>query len=239
MTTSIGRLIPSSLTTDAYKALKDAILNLELAPGTVLVEQQLASRLGVSKTPVREALARLMAEGFVETGPGRKMRVVGLTSTSIHDLYHVRLLLEPAAIGEIAARIRDEDVDHLDELVDEAREALESGEVVAFVGANERFHKYPIELTGNQYLIGTFKHIFDHVRRVRAAIHLTEHEVHQYDFAMEGMANHRRIVDALRERDPDAATAMMRTDIQLFLDMAAIPDFHDALSRRLTEGSYP
>jgi DNA-binding GntR family transcriptional regulator len=231
----MARLVPSSLTTDAYRALKDAILNLELAPGTVLVEQQLATTLGISKTPVREALARLMAEGFVEAEPGRKVRVVGLSATTVRDLYHVRLLLEPAAISEVAERVTDENVRRLDRLVDEAKKSLESGEAITFVAANEQFHSYLIELTGNQYLVATFRRIFDHVHRVRAAIHQTEHEARQYDFALQGIVNHRHIVDALRERDPAAACEAMRTDIQLFLDMAAIPDFQDALSRRLTE----
>lgn len=231
----MGRLVPSSLTTDAYRALKDAILNLELAPGTVLVEQQLAARLGVSKTPVREALARLMAEGFVEAEPGRKVRVAGLTSDIIQDLYHVRLLLEPAAIREVAERITDEDVNYLDALVDEAKRSLETGAAITFVAANERFHSYLIELTGNHYLAGVFKRIFDHVHRVRAAIYQSEYEVDQYDFALQGIVNHRHIVDALRERDPDAASETIRTDIQLFMDMAAIPAFQSELSRRLTE----
>lgn len=239
MQIQLMRLSQRTLTMDCYHALKHAILNLELPPGTVLAEQKLASQFGISKTPVREALARLIAEGFVDVAAGRKLQVAGLHPEMIRDLYRVRLLLEPAAIREVAPHITDRALDELGALVNEASDALEVGEALSFVTANERFHAYLMELTGNEYLLTIFKGLFDRVHRIRSSIYFTEHEAHQYAFAQQGIVNHQHIVEALSERNPHQAENAMRTDIQLFLDVAFVSDTRVTVNSVVVPGSGP
>ena len=132
----------------AHRSLRDAvrdelrarIVDGFLAPGSRLVERQLADELGVSRIPVREALRELASEGFVESRPRRGMVVRGLSSEDVDELFDLREALEVLVCRRAALRLAGPGGDALQAVLDEAREALAAGDVDAAARANARFH---------------------------------------------------------------------------------------------------
>jgi DNA-binding GntR family transcriptional regulator len=229
--TILTRLKPSTLTDDAYRVLKAAILNLELAPGAALNEQQIAKQLGISKTPVREALAKLGSEGFVVTGTGRKSFVAGLSHRMVQDVYGVRVILEPAVVRDIISHISESDVDELQRIADDARAAFDVDDVRGYLEGNRAFHRFLVKLARNDYLLALHDGVYDHAYRVRAAIHQAEVEFNHHKFAQQGFVHHDRIIASLRARDVDAATTAMRDDVRLYLDLVDTAMIKKALKR--------
>ena len=142
-----------SLTDKAYSAIKSAIMSNELTPGTVLAEENLASQLGISRTPLRAALQRLQHEEIVMQN-GKNMVVAEVTERDVRDISVVRIQLEPLAIrllaqnGGITAK-------HLDRLYlcgEKQLNALRSGDSEAFLDQDALFHVSLAQLTGNSFL---------------------------------------------------------------------------------------
>jgi DNA-binding GntR family transcriptional regulator len=194
----------------AQAALRDAILRGELTPGAHLGEVELAARLGVSRTPVREALARLAAEGLVEAHAHRGARVVSFSAEDLDGIFDVRLALEPRATGRAATRATDADVEALDEL---ARRMLAVGapgpdqDLDALVPLNRDFHARLLDVADAPALaaaLGTVVHTPVVLRTF-----------HAYDAASlaRSLAHHAEIVAALRAGDADWASAVMRSHL--------------------------
>lgn len=132
--------------------LRRLVITGELAPGTRMVEDRLAARLGVSRNPVREALQALAGEGFVEILPRRGAVVAQLTPEQAEDLFDVRTALDPLA-ARLAARRRDHDgVERLREVLRLARRATDAQELDLLAFYNTDFHSLVVELSGNDYL---------------------------------------------------------------------------------------
>ena len=131
------RLIPVKL--DGYKplreivfeTLRDAIINQVLRPGERLMEIQLAEEMGVSRTPVREAIRKLELEGFVVMVPRRGVYVAGISMKDIHEVFEVRSALEALAASLAAERITEEELEEMERrLVEEAKETEDRKSVV-------------------------------------------------------------------------------------------------------------
>ena len=223
MAASLPPLVVSTLSEDCYQTLRRAILDLDLAPGTPLIEGQVAAQLGISKTPVREALARLSSEGLVISEPGRRTRVAGLSAQTVHEVYQVRLMLEPAAIRRVAGRLTEQELARLEQLIADASTALEREDLPAFTAAGHEFHTFLIECTKNARLLSIINELFDQVRRVRAAIYRTEQGAQHHALSQQGIDNHRCILDALADRNADRSEELMAADIQTFLDLFDTP----------------
>jgi DNA-binding GntR family transcriptional regulator len=153
----------------AYAALRDDIMEWRLAPGTVLQEVEQSERLGVSRTPVREALARLGADGLVSAQGGRGLVVTTVSVESITQLFDLRRVLEQEA-ARLAARNRDHDV--FLELRDEFRSApelLEDGDPAheRYYDLVARFDLAVDDATGNPYLVSTLRNLRPHLVRIR------------------------------------------------------------------------
>lgn len=132
--------------------LRRLVITGELLPGTRIVEDRLAARLGVSRNPVREALQALAAEGFVDILPRRGAIVAQVTQAEAEDLFDVRAALEPLA-ARLAAR-RSDAAGHarLREVLERARRATDAGELDVLAACNTAFHSLIVELSGNDYL---------------------------------------------------------------------------------------
>lgn len=228
----------TTLTDRCYEQLKEAIITLELLPGTTLAESVLAERFGISKSPVREALARLVGEGFVTGHAGRKNRVADLSAESIAEFYQVRMLLEPASLREVALILTDADFAELRGSIEEAERSLARDDRSTFVTASERFHLLLIDRARNRYLSTITRHLFDQADRVRAAIYLAEQRDAQHALLNTGLDNHRAILDALINREADHASNLLHGDIRMFLDAAITPEMQDVF-RRIGEPHVP
>ena len=138
-----------SLVSDELRRL---VVTGELAPGSRIVEDRLAERLGVSRNPVREALQALAAEGFVEILPRRGAVVAQITPEQAEDLFDVRTALEPLAARLAARRTDAAGVERLREVLARAREATDAGELDVLAACNTEFHSAVVDLSGNDYL---------------------------------------------------------------------------------------
>jgi len=153
---------------DAYQAIRRRILDNVYPPGHQALESALAEDLGISRTPVREALIRLSNEGLVEVIPRHGMRVLPVSPLDMREIYEVLTALESAA-AEMLARRKPTDAE-LRPLVDATRDmgrALKANDLDAWAAADERFHQGLVELAGNRTLIDAVARLADRVHRAR------------------------------------------------------------------------
>jgi DNA-binding GntR family transcriptional regulator len=186
------------------------IMGGDLSPGTRLGEVELAERLGVSRTPVREALSRLAAEGLVELVPNRGARVATWTVAELEGVFDLRASLEPQLTAYAVPNATPADVDELDALATRMHEVGSPGphqDLDALVPLNRAFHDRLVALAGHPTLAAA----------LAAAIHppIVRRNFLTYDEASlrRSLAHHGEIVAALRAGDPDWARAVMTSHI--------------------------
>lgn len=153
---------------DAYEQVRRRILDNVYPPGHQALESELADELGISRTPMREAMLRLAAEGLVEVVPRHGMRVLPVSSTDMAEIYTVLAALESAA-AELLARRRPSDTE-LKPLVDATRDmsrALKADDLDAWAAADERFHDGLVDLCGNRTLKDAVARLNDRAHRAR------------------------------------------------------------------------
>lgn len=183
----------------AYSTLREEIIEWKLTPGTVLAEVEQSTRLGVSRTPVREALARLTADGLVETQAGRGLVVTEASVDSVMELFEVREALEERSAA-LAAQRRDPAV--FEQL---QREFRESAALIAEPGRHayydlvRRFDDAVDIAAGNAYLVGALKALRTHLVRIRRVAQDNPQRL------AEAAGEHLLIVDAIVAGDADLA----------------------------------
>jgi DNA-binding GntR family transcriptional regulator len=207
----------SSFRTQAYHALKQAItsVNIYAQPQEIrLDERQLSQDLGVSRTPIREAMTLLEQEGFVKTLPRRGIFVVRKTKREIVEMIQVWAALESLAARLVTLHASDEDIRTLRHLFDEFQGNGHSpeGHLDEYSDANIKFHQSIIALSGNQQVVALTENLFIHVRAIR------QMTIGQNDRASRSIVDHMRIIEALERRDTEAAEKFAR---QHTLDLAA------------------
>ena len=208
----------SSLADRAYHAIRDMIVSLELRPGAVIDERRLMERLGIGRTPTREALRRLAQERLVEVYPRRGMFV---TSVEIHDLAslaEVRLVLESHVARLAAERATDEDRSAMDDLLEELerRDDLDARGLMAL---DERIHRQVYGSAHNPFLESTLEEYYVLALRIW---YLALDRARELEQAVLG---HRELLEAIRDGDADRAEATMRRHVL---------DFEEAMRRILT-----
>ncbi len=204
MVTSIKPLQrPLALGDQVYQTLRGHLRDGTIVSGQPLQEVQLAEKLGVSRTPVREALTRLASEGLLASD-GRSFVVPSLSLEDVDDIYEVRFLLEPAAMRRVAeltpaAAVRAP----IDEALAAASAAYKTNDADAFREANIRFRNAWIALVPNRRLVRAIEQYADHMMRIRA---LTLGDQKVRTIVIKGL---KRIAEALAAGNgDDAATAM-------------------------------
>lgn len=180
-----------SATRRVYAVLKREILTCVLAPGTPVYEGQLAERLQVSKTPVRDALGMLAHEGFITVQPRQGYRVSDITLADVQEVFHMRMLLEPAAAELAAERATAEQLKRLQELAEESYVYGELPTYEEFVVKNREFHVLLAEASGNGRLAAMLRNLLEEMQR----LFLFGLDIR--DSAEEQIAEHRDLVDAL------------------------------------------
>jgi len=184
----------------AYVEIKQRIVRGAWKPGTSLSESAISRALRTSRTPVREALIRLVEEGYVERIPARGFFVARVTMTLIQDLVAVRRLLEGAAAERAAQRASAEDVVHLRELVSYEYPMGDEPALRRAIEENNRFHLAVAQASGNAIFVEMVRHCLDQVTRL-IGLGLEVDPMHA------GTAEHQAVVEAIARRDPEAARA--------------------------------
>lgn len=159
-----------SATERAYGALRRLILDNELPVGTQLLEIEAAAMLGMSRTPVREAMVRLEQDGLVELRARHGMRVLPLSATDLSEIYAVLTALEGAA-AETAARkgLSDGEIANMRQAVTDMDAALARDDLHAWSAADERFHRLLVHAAGNKRLAAVLDQLWDQSHRARMA----------------------------------------------------------------------
>lgn len=195
---------PLALGDQVYQTLRGHLRDGTIVSGQPLQEVQLAEKLGVSRTPVREALARLASEGLLASD-GRSFVVPSLSLEDVDDIYEVRFLIEPAALRRVAGFTTDAVVRApIDEALAAAAAAYKGNDADAFREANIRFRNAWIALVPNRRLVRAIEQYADHMMRIRA---LTLGDPKIRNIVLKGL---KRIAEALAAGDGDAAAAAMR-----------------------------
>jgi DNA-binding GntR family transcriptional regulator len=176
------------------------VLDNALQAGTQLLEQEAALRLGMSRTPVREAMQRLARDGMVEIRPRHGMRVLPISADDMAEIYELLYGLESTAAEIVAERGADrKGIEKLEDAVNAMDAALAREDLRAWAQADERFHLALVDLTGNRRLIEAVATYWDQAHRVRVAtLGLRPRPTRSND-------DHRALVAAIRARQPARA----------------------------------
>jgi GntR family transcriptional regulator, rspAB operon transcriptional repressor len=195
-------------TESAYAHLKQLILTSELAPGEELREATLTESTGFGRTPVREALRRLVQEGFVEVRPRQGYRVSVVTLASVRDLFEMRLLLEPAAVELAATRASQEELAALHDLAHETYVPGDPASYERFLRQNREFHVRIARATGNERLARSLQVLLEEMQRLFFI------SLGSGDTASELMHEHHELHDALLARDAGRARQIVVDQIE-------------------------
>ena len=199
-TLNINEFLP--LREVVFNTLRDAILKGELDPGEHLMEVQLANRLGVSRTPIREAIRQLETEGLVVMTPRKGAVVAEITQKDLTDVLEVRKALEELAVELACSKITAEEVEKLKECDDRFCKALDKNELTVIADMDELFHDVIYEATGNKRLIQLLNNLRQQMYRYRLE-YIKDDK--QWDVLRE---EHKRLVKAIEEKDIATAKAV-------------------------------
>ena len=198
-----------------FNTLRQAILRGELKPGERLMEIQLANKLGVSRTPIREAIRKLELEGLVLMIPRRGAEVAEITEKSLRDVLEVRGALEELAVDLACERITEDDIEKLREAAKEFEEVSKSEDVTALAEADVKFHDIIYFATENQRLIQLLYNLREQMYRYRVE-YLKRPEVHATLFA-----EHEHIIECIVKRDKVAAKQATSSHIDYQMNTVA------------------
>lgn len=198
-----------SLHEQTYEAIRSAILSGELAAGDRLIETQLAEMLQVSRTPVREALRQLQRENLVAAEDQGGLRVALL---SIHDaihLYHCRIALEQESVAQACQQATIAQLQQIELAVQQAETAIEPHSLTSYqlLHLDYQFHRLLAESAGNPWLVSLLDQVFDKMALLRLRT------LQQNPQVLEIRSEHRRIYEAVADRDPETAIAAIKTHL--------------------------
>ncbi len=189
---------------EAADRLRDMILEGELAPGDRIVEQSLCDRLGLSRTPLREAIKTLTAEGLIILQPNRGATVASLSLEDIEDTFRVIGVLEALAGEQACGRVQDDDIAEIRVLHYQMALHRTRGERLDYFKLNQRIHERIVELSGNKVLMETHQRLGGCIRRYRFAANLA---TERWDQAIR---EHEEMLDALDARDGKRLAEILR-----------------------------
>lgn len=197
----------------AFQFLRQAILSNQILPGEELKESDIAEQLSISRTPVREAIRMLEAEGLVARQPYRHGVVARRSLEDMVNAFHIRIALEAYAARLAAAAISAEQIDVLEQICQHLDTSTASGDLEGLSRGGQAFHSQLVQVCGNP-------RIADHIQQVNEYIH--SYRVRLYDASTYKAANlvdHRHILEALRSRDGDLADRLMRDHLVCALNI--------------------
>lgn len=201
-----------SLGSQAYQELKRIILEGRVPPGAKLNEGELARALGISRTPIREAINRLEKEGLVEIFPQRGAFVVQFTEKDVYELFLIRENLEGLAARLAAGKITPASLGRLESCLEGFKEPFREKDVQRYSREDFKFHQTIVLLSDARRLIQLVSALHDYIRMFRLTT------LGMADRMKTSLADHGRILEALRKKDPEEAEQGMRQHLQRVRD---------------------
>lgn len=197
-----------SLQEQAYQALRTAILSGELAPGQRLVETQLAKKLQVSRTPIREAIRLLQHENLATINPNGILRVATISMTDAVHLYDCRIALEQLSVIGACQNATESQLQDIEVMVKQAEKRVQSkpSQLTTFrlLDLDYRFHRLLAQSSGNPWLVSLLDQVFDKMQLLRIQTTKNNPDV------LEIRTEHRLIYEPVRSRNPEAAVQAIK-----------------------------
>lgn len=197
-----------SLARQVYETLKKAIMDNNLKPGEILLERQLAESLGVSRTPVREALQMLAKDGLVKLVPNREAEVADISILDVREILQIRSRLETLAAYLATENAHEDDIRSIGHRVAAMEECLKKGDYKGFLDNDLAMHATILSCCGNSRLESILTSLRDQIYR------LTFLSVGDAGQASESLEHHRRIYEAIAAKDPERAESEMAVHIE-------------------------
>ncbi len=190
-----------------FNTLRQAIITGEFAPGERLMEVSLADRLGVSRTPVREAIRKLELEGLVTMIPRKGAQVARITEKNLRDVIEIRCVLEEFAVSLACERIDEDEKEQLKKAHQKFVSAVNSEDILDIVDKDEKFHEAIFQATGNNRLISILSNLREQFYRYRME-YVKDSEQH---FLL--IEEHEQLVHAILNHNSKTAAQIMRTHL--------------------------
>lgn len=190
-----------------FESLREAIIHGRLKPGERLMEIQLAEEMGVSRTPVREAIRKLELEGFVVMVPRKGAYVAGISVKDIVDVFEVRAALEGLAAGLAAERITEEELEELERTL--VKTSVGSGDDInKIIEGDSSFHEIIYKASRNQRLVQIITHLKEQIHRFRMT------SLSQPGRTKLALDEHKKIVEAISDRNVELAQSLASEHVE-------------------------
>jgi DNA-binding GntR family transcriptional regulator len=208
--TSIHKVNKSTLKNQICSQIKELILTNHMQPGQPIVIDKLAKEFGVSHTPVREALAMLERDGLIELNSYQNPKVADVTAADVCDVYEMRLMVESWAVERAARNLMDEQIEHIDQLLQIARQEAEVNNYSPHLKVDLLLHETVLRSTNNNLFWKLAQRIHERSIHVRALVEVkgTVQDIQKI------IDEHCLIMQALRAHDPEQARKNMVTHLE-------------------------
>ena len=220
---NLNRIEPRTLRENVAETLRQSIIDGTLLSGSEFNQAQIAEQLGVSRGPIREAMAQLEQEGLVESSPYKVVTITHLNHRYVEELYSVRAALEELAIERAINRLTDSDLEYFESIIDQMRFAAQQGDKTRLVELDLRFHEHLMQIADHSLALKLWRVLEVGVRR---CLH-TRHE--SYTFLDEVVGSHPTLVTALAARDLEQARTILHEHVVESLShiLASLPPDED------------
>ncbi|MGD9030288.1 MAG: GntR family transcriptional regulator [Anaerolineae bacterium] len=197
------------LSEKAYRLIKEKVITLELPPSSVIDEQMLMQQLHLGRTPIREALQRLDAEGLVNIVPRRGTFVNDISITDLQKIFELRTALEGFCARLAAQRITEDQIERMESVLQDLDE-VPDGDPRALMVIDKRFHRLLYAAADNEFLAETLNRLYD------LSLRLWHLVLNHLEDVRHSIAQHRQLLDALRQGEEAKAEALVKEHIVEF-----------------------
>jgi DNA-binding GntR family transcriptional regulator len=199
------------LSKKVYRILKERIIKGDLAQGSKFLEAKIAKQLGISRTPVREAMRELAAEGFVKISPNQGAVINNISIEDVQEVLQIRAVLEGLAAKLAATKITKGKIKELESFNKNMEEFINKNDILDFIKESEKFHELILDIYGNSRLIQIRKNLYDQIHRYRS---ISLNIPGRPKYALE---EHKKITEALKQGDSAKADELSKIHIEKVL----------------------
>ena len=202
----------SPIREQVFKRIRFMILNYELKPGSKIIESEIAKTLGVSRTPVREAMHRLEEEGLIKIFPRRYCLVIGITTESIHEINLIRANLEPLTSVIATDNLTNDDLNKLEKILSESKDAFDNGDIETMIKLNDEFHNVIIQSANLPRITRLLENLQDYYMMFRYSY------MKKSELAKRTLDEHQEIIEALKSRDKERVEKVYKKHVNGILE---------------------
>jgi GntR family transcriptional regulator, rspAB operon transcriptional repressor len=199
---------PKSIRHKIYAHLRERLLSGELPPHAHLVEAKIAKEIGISRTPVREALHSLELEGLIESIPRVGYIVKPISEAEVEEICEIRVTIEGLAVRWAVEKAREKLIEELKKNIANAEKRLSEGEARAFVELDSQFHETISRLSGSRRLLELAQSLRRHMLRYRV------HSIYATENVSRAIEGHKGILQAIENQDPGEVDRAMRRHLE-------------------------